>query len=96
MKKLISILMIFLLIISTIGPLPTPTATAETVDFPGSVSESTTETGTIIVTMNETGYTLTLHKHPDNSSGQAQVGTAITNYDINEEKNSPVLLQVYI
>ncbi|BAK17761.1 hypothetical protein SSIL_3338 [Solibacillus silvestris StLB046] len=86
MKKLISILMIFLLIISTIGPLPTPTATAETVDFPGSVSESTTETGTIIVTMNETGYTLTLHKHPDNSSGQAQVGTAITNYDINEEK----------
>lgn len=85
MKKITSIFMIFLLIISTIGPLPTRVATAATVDFPGAVSESPTEKGTIIVTMNETGYRLTLHKHPDNDSSQVQVGTAIEGYAVNAE-----------
>lgn len=76
--------MIFLLLISAVGPLPTSIATAEIIDFPGSVSENSTEKGTINVTMNEIGYRLTLHKHPDNDSSQVQVGTAITGYAVNE------------
>lgn len=82
MKKVFSIFMIFLLTSSTIGPLP---AFAETVDFPGSVVGGSADNRIVTVTMNEEGYTLTLHKHRDHSAGQEQVGTAITGYTVNAE-----------
>jgi len=85
MKKMLSILMIALLVLTSMGPLQV--ITAATVDFPGSVIGSEvneTNIGAVKVTMNEAGYTLTLHKHADNSQAQEQVGTAITGYVVND------------
>ena len=91
MKKLTSILMILLLIISTVGPLPTIRVTAA-VDFPGSASYLVTvdsnNKGTVNVTMSKEGYEVALHKHKDNDIQEPRVST-LSSYTVSSETPFP-------
>lgn len=84
--------MIFLLIFSSISPLPTSIVTANTSAFPGvptySVTVDPTNTGTVEVTMRDEGYSVVLHKHKDNDSQEGPV-SFLTNYTVGTKMAFP-------